>query len=357
MKTLTRILFLLLPFTALSQNPQLTSLYPASFQAQSEPTPLHLTINGKNMWPDNLTISMAREVMHVHFKRDGRDVIMPRSTIGSSSYTLYFSSPGWADRPGKIEIYVTIDAFSDFPAYRSNSLFLDILPVPTAAPVLTKLSKSTFKTGEPRENYMIRLSGKNFGESASTHVTVGGIRAGVGWWDLKDGVIDLWIPSEVYNKAGEYPVVLTTKYGTSNALPLKIESSVMTVKPVTIQAKPSNQVNAIKPPANTIIKANAAIVNRDNASRLNLEMLRGVRVTMIGVVKDASLSAQLENFITGLDNIFVVDNQLHLSDNPGNININLKALDVDATAVDQLISRIEAKAKELKVTVSVMKVP
>jgi hypothetical protein len=357
MKTLTRILLLLLPFHAISQGPQLTSLNPSTFQAQSVPTPMFLTINGNNMWPDRLTISMAKDVMHVHFKRDGRDVIMPRSTIGSYSYTLYFNSAGWADKPGTIEVYVTIDAYPGYAAYRSNSLYLTIEPTPTAAPILTSLSNTSFKMGSPKETYKLRLVGKNFGENASTSVTVGGYNAGVGWWHLKDGVIDIWVPSEVYTKAGEYPVVVKTKNGTSNALTLKIESNVMLIKPVTVNKKPANQVNTVKPQVNNSVKPVKLSVNLENENRVKAEMLRGVRITMVGVVKDASVSAQLENYITGLEHVFAIENQLVLSDNPGNININFKAVGVDDTSVDNLMKLIKGKADAIGVTVSIAKVP
>jgi hypothetical protein len=356
MKTLLPIFLLFFPILAISQNPEVSSLSPSKFQTQSEPTPLFLTINGKNMWPDRLTISMAKDVMHVHFKRDGRDIIVPRSTIGVYSYTLYFSSPGWADKPGTIEVYVTIDAYPGYPAYRSNSLFLTIEPTPTAPPVLSSLSNSSFKMGSPKETYQLRVVGKNFGESASTSITVGGYNAGVGWWNLKDGVMDIWVPSEVYSKAGDYPVVVKTKYGSSNALPLKIEAATMLIKPVTVTSRPITQTNTVKPTVNSAAKTIKLSLNRDNASKLGAEMLRGVRVTLIGVIRDASLSAQLESYITGLDNVFVVDNQLTLSDNPGNININLKAIGVDAAAVEQINKLIKAKADALKLTVSIAKI-
>jgi hypothetical protein len=198
----------------------------------------------------------------------------------------------------------------------------------------------------------LRLVGKNFGESASTSVTIGGLKSGVSWWDLKDGVIDVWVPSEIYKKAGEYPVLVNTKYGTSNSLPLKIESTVMMIKPVTVTTKPSNKINTVKPPVNTSVNT-VKLKNIDNASRLNLEMLRGVRVTMIGVIKDASLSAQLESYISGLENVFVVSNQLTFSDSPANINIQLKAVGVDAAAVDEIIKLINTKAASLSLSVIV----
>lgn len=346
---------MLLPLQVISQNPELTSLSPSTFQTQSEPTPLFLTINGKNMWPDRLTITMAHDVMHVHFKRDGRDIIVPRSTIGSYSYTLYFNSAGWADKPGTIEVYVTIDAYPGYAAYRSNSLYLKIEPTSTAAPVLSSLSNSSFKMDQPKESYKLRLVGKNFGESASTSVTIGGVTSGVGWWNLKDGVIDVWVPSEIYTKAGEYPIVVHTKYGTSNALPLKIENPAMTVKPVIITKQPSNKIITGKPQVNPAVNTVNLIKNPDNASRLNAEILRGVRVTMVGVIRDASLSAQLESYISSLENVFVVDNKLGFSDSPANINIQLKAVGVDAAAVDQISKLIQEKAASLNLSVIISK--
>ena len=150
---------------------------------------------------------------------------------------------------------------------------------------------------------------------------------------------------------------MKTKYGTSNGLPLKIESATMLIKPVTITPKPTNQVTPVKVPVNSTAKTIKLSMNPDNTSRLSAEILRGVRVTMTGVIVDASLSAQLESYITGLENIFVVDNQLSLSDSPGNININLKGVKVDDAAIEQIIKLIKSKAETLKLNVSVVRLP
>jgi hypothetical protein len=131
----------------------------------------------------------------------------------------------------------------------------------------------------------------------------------------------------------------------------------MLIKPVTVTSKPVNQATTVRPQVNPSVKTVKLSMNRDNPSKLNAEMLRGVRVTMVGVTSDPSVAAQLESYIAGLENVFVVDNQLILSDNPGNININLKAVSVDAVAVDQITKLIKAKADSLHLAVSIAKTP
>ena len=182
---------------------------------------MHLSINGKNMWPDYLTITMTIQVMHIHFKKDGRDVVIRGSGISSTSQSLDFISTGWLEKPGTIEVYITIDEFPGHPAYRSNSLYLNVEATPTSAPIINNLSNTSFKTGEPKEKYYIRIYGKNFGEIRSTYASIGDQTASVGWSNLQDGVMDVYVPASVYSNAGSYPVVVHTKYGVSNPYNLK----------------------------------------------------------------------------------------------------------------------------------------
>jgi hypothetical protein len=357
MKTILKVLFILLfPSQLIAQNPVLTSLSPAKMLTQSDPTIMSLTINGKNMWPDYLTISMAIEVMHIHFKRDGRDEVMRGSGISTTTQSLSFASPGWVDKPGKIEVYITIDDFPGQPTYRSNSLFLDVESTPSIAPVLNSLSTSNFMTGNPKEKYYIRLYGKNFGEIKTTSVNIGGITAGIGWANLTDGVIDVWIPSDVYTKAGVYPVLVQTKYGNSNPLNLKIEASKMMIKNIGTTIKPVTTQPAVQPKVNNnaIVSPRLSTLNVDNAGRLGTTMIRGARVTMIGVITDPGVRASFENYILSLENVFVVDDQLALADSPGNINVNIKAISIDKASVEKIRKQIEDKAKAMNLGVSVV---
>ena len=357
MKIIMRvILTLLIPFQLLAQNPVLTSLSPSRFQTQSEPTTMRLTINGNDMWPKHLTITMTIQVMHIHFKRDGRDEVIRGSGISSTSQSLWFTSTGWLDKPGQVEVYITIDAFGGYPAYRSNSLFFTVDPTSTSAPVINNLSNSSFKTGIPKEKYYIRVYGKNFGEIRSTSVSIGGNTASIGYANLTDGVIDVWVPAAVYGTAGEYPVQVRTKYGTSNTMPLKIESALMTLKPGVLGPKPvtSTPATKVRPMGNTVATTRLITLNSENNARLNETIMRGARVTMVGQVTSASISAEFENYILSLENIFVVDNQLVIADTPGNININLKTSGIDRAAAEKIKKQIEDKASEIKIGVGVV---
>ena len=352
---LQSILTLFFSIQLLAQNPVLTSLSPARFQTQSEPTTMRLTINGNDMWPKHLTITMTIQVMHIHFKRDGRDEVIRGSGISSNSQSLWFTSTGWLDKPGQVEVYITIDAFGGYPAYRSNSLFFTVEPTSTSAPIINNLSNSSFKTGNPKEKYYIRVYGKNFGEIRSTSVSIGGNNASIGYANLTDGVIDVWVPAAVYGTAGEYPVQVKTKYGTSNSVPLKIESAVMMLKPGVLGSKPATSAPAtkVRPQVNTVATTRLNTLNTENAGRLNETIMRGARVTMVGQVINPSISAELENYILSLENIFVIDNQLITSDAPGNININLKSTGIDRAATEKIKKQIEDKANEIKLSVSV----
>ncbi|MEO8402975.1 MAG: hypothetical protein ABI480_00210 [Chitinophagaceae bacterium] len=344
-----RLLFLviLLPLFTIAQNPILAYTTPVKFYTQSQPTMMHLTINGKNMWPNYMTITLTTQIMHIHFKKNGRDEIIRGSGISTDKQIVDFNSALWLNTPGDIEIYITIDEFSGRPAFRSNSIFMKIEATPVAAPTIISISPATFKTGEPRDHYYIRIVGKNFGEQRTTGASIGGYTAAVGWEHLEDGVMDVWIPAEVFNKAGDYGVKVNTKYGISNQLNLKIEAPLVInkVKPGTKVAVPVN-ARASNAVTKTILQA-------DKDVRLKAEVMKGVRVTVTGVVAEGSTKAILENFITGLDNVFVVEDKLTIADANGNINIVLKATGVDKAVTDKIRKQIQDKAAVMRLTVSV----
>jgi hypothetical protein len=350
---------LLLPLGLFAQT--LTSVSPAKFYTQSEPTTMSLTINGKNMWPNNLTITMAGQVMHVHFKKNGKEEIIKRYLISSTSHDVRFTSTDWVSTAGPVEVFVTIDAFSGNPAYRSNSLWLQVEETPKQAPVLTSLSKTALNTGLKRDSYYIRLYGKNFGETRSTYATFGGLNASVGWQHLEDGVIDIWIPTEVINKPGSYPVVVHTKYGTSNPIDFKIDQPVAQVNTVGKVQNVKIQPVATKPVLNVgnnnsaVQVSNVSVMSNDKQAKLAAQVIKGVRVTITGVTADGPTSTTLERFISEQDNVFVVDNQLQILETNGNINIVLKPNGIDETTVNNLKKSIEDKAASLKLTVAVTK--
>jgi hypothetical protein len=353
-KTMLFMFVLALSLQGWSQT--LTSLYPAKFYTQSEPTVMRLTINGKDMWPNTMTITMTIQLMHIHFKKNGRDEVIRGVGISSDRQVVEFISSDWLSTPGPIEVYITTDEWPGNPAKRSNSLYLPVESTPATAPVITNLSNHSFSTGLKREDYYIRVYGKNFGEVRSTSATVGGIYAPAGWQHLEDGVMDIWIPTEIINKAGSYPVVVHTKYGESNPVDLKIEMPVKTIQPgalKNISVASQNKTVMAKPSNNVSQTVNRISFSTDNREKLGVQIIKGVRVTMNGVVADGPTKTNLENFISSQANVFVVDNQLQVQETNGNININLKGTGIDKTALDNLKKAIESKAAEMKLSVAV----
>lgn len=335
----------------------LTSLYPAKFYTQSEPTVMRLTINGKDMWPNTMTITMTIQLMHIHFKKNGRDEVIRGVGISNDRQVVEFVSSDWLSTPGSIEVYITTDEWPGNPAKRSNSLYLPVESTPATAPVITNLSNHSFSTGLKREEYYIRVYGKNFGEVRSTSATIGGIYAPAGWQHLEDGVMDIWIPTEIINKAGSYPVVVHTKYGESNPVDLKIEVPVMKVQPgvlKNVSVASQNKTVMTKANNNNVSQTvNRVNFSTDNRERLGIQIIKGIRVTMNGVVADGPTKTNLENFISSQANVFVVDNQLQVQETNGNININLKGTGVDKTALETLKKAIETKAAEMKLSMAI----
>ena len=341
---------LIFPFVMAAQNPVLTSVSPSKFYTQSEPTVLKLTIEGKNMWPDYLTITMTIQVMHVHFKKAGRDEEIRGVGISSDKQIVEFISSGWLNTPGDIEVYVTIDEFSGRPAFRSNSLFLHVEETPKTAPVLSSISSSSFTVGAPKDKYYIRLYGKNFGEQKSTFATIGGVSAPAGWEHLEDGVMDVWVPSAIYTKAGSYPVVVHTKYGESNPVTLTMNPMVITMVPQKKSMPVQTNVNN-----NGVISTLAKGIMQPNKDAfLKADMVKGIRVTLTGIISDGATRTALENYISSLANVFVVDNQLDIAEASGNINIVLKAAGVDKPAVEAVRKQIQDKAAAMGLHASVL---
>lgn len=317
---------------------------------------MRLTINGKDMWPNTMTITMTIQLMHIHFKKNGRDEVIRGVGIASDRQVVEFVSTDWLSTPGPVEIYITTDEWPGNPAKRSNSLYLPVENTPSTSPVITDLSNHSFSTGLKREEYYIRVYGKNFGEIKSTYASVGGIYAPAGWEHLEDGVMDIWIPTEVINKAGSYPVVVHTKYGESNPVDLKIEMPVMKVQPgvlKNVSVANQNKTAMTKPNNNVSQTVNRINFSNDNREKLGVQIIKGVRVTVNGVVADGPTKTNLENFISSQANVFVVDNQLQVQETNGNININLKGTGVDKTVLDNLKKAIETKAAEMKLSVAV----
>jgi hypothetical protein len=346
---LTAVIFL--PIFLIAQTPKITSITPSKVYTQSEPTVVHVTIKGDEMWPDYMTVTLADQIMHTHFKKVGRDEEVSRVEMSSFEHKMQFTSPGWLDSPGNIEVYITIDAYNGRPAVRSNSVFLQVTDVPKTAPVISNISKNSFKLGEAKDKYKFRIYGSNFGEQHGTYPMVNGIKAGVSFWNLEDGVIDVWIPKEVYSTVGEYPVVVHTNFGESNAVMMKIEKSIM------LNVARAGMTKNTKPATTPATQTSIATVNRQaviaNTDPRVSVLVRGISVDMVGVIGDGGTGAMLESYIRDLPGVMIVQNHLTVADSAGNINITVKGEGVDAATLENIRNQIRARASELKLNVAV----
>ena len=331
------ILLTVLPFIGASQT-TLTSLSPSRFYTQSSPITMSMDIEGKNIWPDGWTLNNTIDRIKVYFKKgDKQGEITGRNGISTNTKGIYFSSEDWAKTPGTIEVFLIMDG------KRTNSLWLTIEQSPKAAPVITSLSDYSFKTGEKPDVYYIRIYGKNFGEESSTYATIGSLGASAGWQSLQDGVMDVWVPGEYINKPGTYPVTVTTAQGTSNSMNLKIEA------PPVAKLLPGKNLNtvSVKPVNNNLRFA----IKRDKAS---MQVVKGIKVKLGGTVAFGENKSQLEKFISGLDNVFFVDDQLDVTGSNGNISVSIQGKLIGKTYLENIKDQIRNKLASMKLSGTVV---
>ena len=331
----------------------ITSFSPAKFYTQSEPTMMSLNIYGSNIWPSWMDNELSIQLIHVHFKKAGKDEVVQMNSHSGDLAILSFSSADWLTTPGPIEVYLTIESFGGSPADRSNSLWLPVEAAPKLPPVITDISNHLFKAGENKGQYTIVVSGKNFGEIRSTNVSIGAYTTVVGWETLETENICVWVPAELINTPGIYPVVVHTKYGESNAMNLTIEKPATTAgQPKAIKNINNNQRTVLNNTRNPLTVNALGEINypADRAVRLKATMTKGIRVTITGTVADGPTRSAIENFILSHDNV-IVDNQLQIENSNANISIKIKGTHVDKSSIDKLKAEIQTKTNVLKMNV------
>ncbi len=344
-----------------AQNPVLSSFNQPILYTQSEPTSIILDIEGENICPDFFTITEMTQLMNIHFKKSGRDEVIPFFSIGKSEVWVKFNSSDWLNTPGDVEVYETINQFGDLPSSKSNSTFLHVEETPKTAPAITSISENSLNLGEPRENYLIWIYGKNFGEQNSTFASIGGYTAPANFYHtaLAGGYMNVWIPMEVFTKSGSYSVVVHTKYGESNPLILKMNVPILNVPKSNI---PKQGITNNTPVKNSPILNNMNVIKspkianlqKNNDIILNHQITTGIRVTMTGIISDGATRAILENYIKALENVFIVYDQLSLSDTIGSINIVLKSDGVDNAEVDKVKQQIQDKVAAMGLNANVL---
>jgi hypothetical protein len=337
------ILLFSIPFLAISQT-KLTSLSTTRYLTQAYPSIKKLTIYGENLWPDYMTNAMSIELVVVHFKKDGRDQVIQKTSGTKTQLTVSFSSADWLTTPGNIEVYLMMGGPGETTATRrTNSLWITVDAMPTFPPVITDVSPKEFRTGLNRDQYYITILGNHFGEEGSTSVTIGGITANYGRLDLDNGKMYYWIPKELIATPGNYDVIVRTAFGESRSFPISIVSPTMRMVPVAAPIK-------VGPKVNTPVSTNKMIVANTKAiTTTEAVLLSGARVTLRGNISSEADKTLLENYINRLDHVVVVTNQLALSDNNANLLITITGRNVDGSALENIRTSINAKLKELKI--------
>lgn len=338
------ILLCSIPLLATSQT-KLTSLSTTRYLTQAYPSIKKLTIYGENLWPDYMTNAMSIELVVVHFKKDGKDHVIQKTSGTKTQLTVSFSSADWLTTPGNIEVYLMMGGPGETTATRrTNSLWITVDAMPTFPPVITDVTPKEFRTGLNRDQYYITILGNHFGEEGSTSVTIGGIAASYGRLDLDNGKMYYWIPKELIATPGKYDVIVRTAFGESRPFPITIVSPTMKMVQVTAPIK-------VGPKVNTPISTNKMIVPNTKAITTTNEaiLLSGARVTLRGNISSEADKTLLENFINRLDHVVVVTNQLALADNNANLLITITGRNVDGSALENIRTSINTKLKELKI--------
>ena len=342
-KKIVAIIAVALPLFCLSQT-TLTSLSPTKFFTQSDNRPITLTIYGKNIWPSSMNLLQTIERIKVYFKKgDKMQEITGRGGISADAKAVNFFSADWLNTPGNIEVYMTIDGV------RTNSLWLPVEAVPAVVPIINSVSPSKLKTGEKGTfYYMVRIYGKNFGENTSTNATIGGSPASVGWMNLADGVMDVWIPKGYINTPGTYNVQVNTKFGSSNVSAITIESPVIMMAP--IKAPTTVKKTETRPELNNVVVTpanNKALTSIYVDPGVSLQLIEGIKVKMNGNIAFGEDRAILEKFIRELDKVILVDNQLLVSDNNMNMLFEVSGSRIASSELEKAKKAIEDKLKAM----------
>ncbi len=303
-----------------------------------------LTIYGKNLWPDYMSLSMSIELVKVYFKK-GEQVLEIPVYYGNKEYVrVVFSGKDWLNSPGMIEVYVMID---DIPIdgifSRTNSLWIKVESMPEVPPVITKIAPVKLFTGLKSADYCINIYGENFGADRTTTAMIAAGIASPGFIDLLSGYMNVWIPKSIINTPGTYDVQVKTKYGTSNTVQFVIEKPPLTMQKIIglvtnrpTETKPANQI------ANTPIT-----VNTSPDLRAGERMANGIKVKMLGNIIYGEDGVILEQYINGLDNVIIVDNQMKNSDNNMNMLFEISGKGIMQPELEKVKASIENKLREM----------
>jgi len=354
-KKMLATFFVVLPIYCLSQT-SLTSLNKTVFSVEKDwdEYAFHtLTITGKKIWPEYMSVGMFREIVKVYFKKGSQIQEVEKKSALNDRTTVEFSGKDWLNKPGILEVYVLID---DLPIdgifSQTNSLYISVESPAEVAPTITSISPNKFLTDEKVSDKIFRIYGKNLGLDKTTTAFMSGSYLSVAYANLIDGVMDVYIPKSLINTPGTYDVQVKTKYGTSNTVQLvlekpalkmtKIISKILT-KPT--ETKPTN--NNANVPITVNAAPNSGVVNTTPDPKAGELLADGIKVTMLGNIVYGEDRTILEKYIDDLDNVLIVDNQMKISDNNMNMLFEITGKGVMQPELEKIKETIETKLKTM----------
>lgn len=346
------LIAILFPLSLMAQS-KLTSLSPAIYYTESAEARHVITVRGENLWPSYMSQPQASERVKLFFSAAGKTMELEKTAIGTDKILSGFNSSDWLYKTGSIEVYVTIDGT------RTNSLWLQVNPSPTVAPVLKEVYPSKLKTGQEGEYYYaIRLSADNLDGESFNYVTIGDQPAYIISTTADRTALNVWVPKAYINSPGTYNITIRTSYGTSNALPLVLEKPALRMTKINspvaatpIGTKPVSSSAPVSPTLN--VTPISGTVNPSSDSPADL-LVSGLKITLYGNISFGEDGAALETYVRSLDKVILVDNLLHISNNNRNLLVEIKSNKLPASDAENAKKLIEARLSAMNLTYGVV---
>lgn len=350
-RNISLLMIVLCPMLSLAQ--VLKRAYPDRVFTQQQPSIMKIVIEGDGLYPPYYSPGMCDEFMHVHFKKDGRDEAIPITGTSTFLYEVTIKTTDWLKTPGDLEIYVLDDGYNTttgkYNPVKSNSVFLKVVDPPANAPVLKEIAGSVMKVGTAKEKYFIGIYGSNFGDVNLTSVTIGGYNAPQYYYrEIYGGEMDVWIPAEIIDKPGSYPVVMKNNRGTSNTLIYKIEGIPITILKNQVQTPRINEIKTspgtnnqspqvVPPKAYDSIRMHYPVRIGNSVAGIKKPVIsRGITAVITGTVTSGARRAAIENAVAQQPGIMFVENQLVLGDTEADVTIQLNTKNVKPQEIDKV---------------------
>lgn len=117
--------------------------------------------------------------------------------------------------PGSLEFQVVLRGVA------GNIFSIPLMAIPSGPPSITRVTPNQRDVGlTGRLDYLVRVVGSNMPDD--TKATIGGESAFIGMAYFTEGVMDIWVPTDLRSKPGVYAVQLHNSRGLSNTVSLTI---------------------------------------------------------------------------------------------------------------------------------------